>query len=317
MKTKFYDAIIIGLGPSAIMAAVILKRLNRNIVIIGKKNSQLAYSGIVENYLGFNNISGFKLYQLFLKNLEYNNIQIIEKYVEEISKNKIILKNNMNLIQIKTDNEIFLSKTILIATGTKYKKLNLINEIKFENRGIYNCAICDGALFYKKNVIVIGGGNTAMDSALFLSQICKKIYLVNKNQKFKGEFSLFKQIKERNNINVIYNALTDKILHEKNKIQGIRYINLLNNKKYNINNISGIFVNIGMNPTTNFLNQNSCIIKLNSYGEIIINKKFQTNIQNVFSAGDVCDSKFNQNSIAVGEGCKAALFMNQLLNKFD
>lgn len=305
MKKKIFDTIIIGCGPGGISSAIYLKKLERKIAIIGKLDGQLMFSGQVENYLGFNSITGLELYKNFFQMIKFNKIEFLDTIIT-----KLTIYQQFITLTTKNNKKLY-AKTILITTGTKYKKLNLKHENEFFNKGIYNCAICDGYLFKNKKVIILGGGNTALDSSLILSKICKNIVLINKNKKFKGEKELFNKVQFKKNVNIIYNSLCNKILIKNNKIYGVEFYNKTINKTQKIINFNAIFINIGMEANTQFIKN---IINLNKFNEIIVNKNFNTNIKRIFAAGDVTNNDFKQAIIAAGDGTKAALYINRFLN---
>ncbi len=177
-NNKHFDCIIIGGGPAGMSALIYLKRFNLNcLMIVSLTGGQTAVSGIIENYLGIININGIDLSNLFLKHCEILECNILNKYVNKITKNN-------NIFNIFVEDKIYFSKTILIATGSSYKLLNIPGENEFTNKGVSYCTTCDGYFFKNQKVVVIGGGNNALDSALTLSKLASKVTIINKNNIF-------------------------------------------------------------------------------------------------------------------------------------
>ncbi|WGH25961.1 MAG: thioredoxin-disulfide reductase [Candidatus Shikimatogenerans bostrichidophilus] len=308
---KIIDNIIIGSGPAGYSAAIYLARSNiKHILYTGDlPGGQLINTNIIENYPGFSKgILGIKLMKEMSKQaIKFGSIIKYNTIIKVIFSK---LKNNLHILYTNNKKKIF-TKTIIIATGSIPKKLNIKYENNYLGYGISYCAICDGIFYKNKNVAIIGGGNLALENSIYLSKICNKIYLIVRNNKLKASKNLQNIIFKIKNIIILFNYEIKKIYGKKI----IKYIILINNinlikKKLKI---SGIFISIGSIPNTLIFKNK---IKMDNNGYIITNNKStNTNIPGIFAAGDVQDSKYKQAITSAGSGCMAALDVeNYLLN---
>ena len=298
-----FDIAIIGAGPAGCTAAIYSARRNLKTLLIEEKalGGMFIDAGIIENYPGFERISGVELAEKFRNQIKKLPIELIYEKVSEINKKG-------NSFEIKTDKKTFNSKSIIIAAGTRYKELEIKDEKKFIGRGIYYCATCDGPLFQKKDVAVIGSGNSAMHYALYLSEICSKVYLINKGDSFKADDLLLKKLKACKN--VIFK--TCAVVSE---LQGNKMLELIKvqcNGKEETLKISGLFIAIGQEPKLGFIK--NLKIDLDERGYIKIDNKFQTSVQGIFSAGDVTGTA-GQVIVAAGQGAKAAMNASSYLKE--
>ncbi len=300
---NLYDSIVIGASAAGMSAGIYLKRQKLNFLILAKDiGGEMALSGIVENYPGFPLTNGVELTQKFKEHLEKYEI---EPVIEEVIK----IEKEIFFKVITTKNE-YLSKTIIIATGSNPKKLNIPGEKEFYHKGVSYCSVCDMPLFNKKIVAIIGGGNSALESGILASKICQKAYIINKNPKFKGDEVLFEEVSKKENIEIIYNALTQEIYGDE-FVKGIKYLDQ-NTGEIKDLKVDGVFIYIGLKPNTDFV-PDEWQIK-NEYGEIIVNELCQTKIPGIFAAGDVTSIPHKQIGIAVGQGIIAALEVVRYLN---
>ncbi|MDD3453505.1 MAG: thioredoxin-disulfide reductase [Bacilli bacterium] len=289
-----YDIIIIGAGIAGITSAIYASRANKKILIIESLvyGGQIVNSPKVENYPGIKEISGVDLSNALYEQAKNLEVPFAFEKVIQIKK-----EDKINII--KTNNNTYQTKTIIIATGTINRKLQMENEDKLIGKGISYCATCDGALYKNKDVAVIGGGNTALEEAIFLSTYCNKVYLINRTNKFKGENKYIEQIKKINNIEIIMNESVTKINGE-NSLESIDLIN----KSINI---EGLFIAIGQIPNTEIFKD---IINIDEYGYIISDESCKTNIQNIFVAGDCRTKNLRQLITASADG---AIAVNEAL----
>lgn len=287
-----YDIIIIGAGPSGMSAALYALRANKKVLLLEKEcfGGQIINASSIENYPALHNVSGYD----FATNL-YNQIKslgVILKYEEvlEVTDKKEVI----------TRKGTYKGKNIIIATGLKKRKLNLENEDKLLGSGISYCATCDGNFYKNKNVAVVGGGNTALEDALYLSNIASKVYLIHRRDKFRGEKKLISEVKEKNNIELILNSNITKIIGEDN----LNSIEITDNR----NNISkleieGLFIAIGNIPDNNRFKN---IIDLDENGYIIANANLKTKTDNIYVAGDTRVKTLRQLVTATSDGAIAA-----------
>lgn len=286
-----YDIIIIGAGPSGMSAALYALRANKKVLLLEKKcyGGQIINASNIENYPALPNVSGYD----FATNL-YNQIKslgVILKYEEvlEVTDKKEVI----------TTKDTYKGKNIIIATGLKKRKLNLENEDKLLGSGISYCATCDGNFYKNKNVAVVGGGNTALEDALYLSNIASKVYLIHRRDNFRGEKKLISEVKEKNNIELILSSNITKIIGEDN----LNSIEITDNR----NNISkleidGLFIAIGNIPDNNRFKN---IIDLDENGYIIANANLKTKTDNIYVAGDTRVKTLRQLVTATSDGAIA------------
>lgn len=283
------DIIIIGAGPAGMTSAIYAKRAGYNPLVFEKNTygGQIINSSEVANYPGIKKIDGYtfatKIYEQ-LKELE------IEVKHEEV----INIKKNDKTINVITNKNEYECKSVIIATGLTKRKLNIENEEKLIGKGISYCATCDGAFFKENDVAVVGGGNTALEDAIFLSNYCKHVYLINRTENFKAEKSLLDSFKQKNNTEIITSANVKKLVG-KEKLEKIE----LDNGK--ILNISGLFIAIGQIPNCNF----DIIEKENGF--IKSNEECTTNIPGIFVAGDIRNKSVRQIVTSVSDGAVAAI----------
>lgn len=288
-----YDSIIIGMGVSGISAAIYAKRAGNNVLMIEKSRPGgiLNIIDSIENYPGIKKISGPDLsLQLFE---QINNLNVPYKIEEVID---ITVEEEFKIV--KTTKNSYRAKNILIATGRSPILLGLPKEEELMGKGISTCALCDGALYKEKEVAVVGGGNSALQEALYLSNIVKKIYLIHRREEFRAENDLITQIKSKKNIEIIYNAKITELLEEKEKLSGV----VLNDeRKLKIN---GLFIYIGYAPKTDFA-KNLGIT--NATGYIEVNDNYETKIPGIYASGDIIIKKVYQIVTAAAEGATAAI----------
>lgn len=283
------DVIIIGLGASGISAAIYAKRSGLDVAVInfGMPGGIINTSSTVENYPGIKKITGsdlaFNLFDHFNSlNIPLYNEEVIDVIDGEIKK-VITAKNKYE------------AKKIIICSGRKPKKLGIKNEDKYIGKGISYCATCDGNFYKNKNVCVVGGGNSALESALYLSNICKNVYIIVRKNKFIGDNSLIKSIQNKENVIIKFNTIIETI-------NGDDYVESIktNNEKIDLN---GIFINIGYEPSINILKKLNLKMD-NNY--IVVNRNMETSVKGIYAAGDIIKKDLYQLVTAVSEGAIAA-----------
>lgn len=287
-----YDVIIIGAGPAGLTSALYLKRANKKILILEAKSygGQIINANKIENYPGIEEISGFT----FATNL-YNQVK---KLGAEIKHETVIrVENDKTVI---TNNNKYQAKAIILATGSENKKLHLPNEEKYIGKGISYCATCDGNFYKDKIVAVVGGGNTALEDALYLANLAKKVYLIHRRQEFRGESKYLEEIKSKNNIELLLNT-TISSLNGEDKLEKITLKDNLNNEKDL--NITGLFIAIGQKPK-NEIFQN--IVDLTTDGYIKTIDGVHTKTTGIYAAGDTREKDLRQLTTAVSDGSIAA-----------
>ncbi len=298
-----YDTIIIGAGPGGLTAGIYAMRGKLNALCIEKENAggRIAEAGIVENYPGFEEIRGYELAEKFKNHAEKFKLPIIYDEVVKIETNERPFK-------VITKNSTYLTKTIVIATGTKPKKLGL-NEDKFIGKGVSYCTMCDAFFYLNKDVIVIGRDTPAIMSAINLKDIAKKIILITDKSELKAaEPIMLDKLKEANNVEIIYNAKPLEIVGEE-KAEGVK---ILIDGKEEIIKADGIFISLGHIPNTEFLKDSG--IELDKKGFIKTDENCKTNIDGIYAVGDVRGGVM-QVAKAVGDGCVAMANIIKYLQK--
>jgi len=285
-----YDAIIIGLGASGIAASIYAKRSGLNIAVINLSvpGGIINESNIVENYPGFKSISGMDLAFNFFDHFNSLDVPLYNEEVIDIVDGdikKVITKNNE-----------YCAKNIIICSGRKPRKLGIDNEDKFIGRGISYCALCDGNLYKDKITGIIGGGNSALESALYLANICKKVYLFVRRDILRGDKILVEQIEQNKNIEIIYNTSINELIIDNDEINGVK----TNNGDYNI---SGLFINIGYEPSIDIVKNLDIELDRNY---IIVDKNMETNLKGIYACGDIIKKDLYQLVTAVSDGAIAA-----------
>ena len=308
-KADVKKVLIIGSGPAGYTAAIYGSRAGLSPTLISglEPGGQLTITTDVENYPGFEKpIQGPWLMEQMKNQASAFGTEIINDYVMSVN-----LKSFP--FEIKTEKKNYYSYSIIIATGAKAKWLGVPGEKEFMGFGVSACATCDGFFFKSKEVAVIGGGNTAVEEAVFLSNLCKKVYLIHRRDKLRAEKILQKRLEEKKNISIIWDSQVKKILgDDKNKC--VDKIELLNSRTNNYQslNVEGLFVAIGHSPATELFKSN---LKMDDEGYIITNSdSTKTSIEGVFAAGDVTDKIYRQAVTAAGMGCMSAIEAESFLN---
>lgn len=297
-----YDLIIVGAGPAGITASVYAARKKMNFLIITKDiGGQAALSGDIENYTGYQFITGPELAQKFKEHLEQFKVELKEG--ETVN---LIEKEN-DIIKVATDKSKYEAKTVIITSGRIPGKLGVEGEDKFKNKGVTYCATCDGPLFANMDVAVIGGGNSSLDATLQLIKIAKRIYLIDIAPQLRADSIMVEKAGNSEKV-TIYNKTKIEKIYGDNFVQGIR---ISQEGKSEDLGVQGIFVEIGSVPVSGFVEN----VEKNKMKEIIVNCKCETNISGVFAAGDVTDVPAKQIIIACGEGAKASLSVFEYLSK--
>ncbi|MCS3901819.1 F420-dependent thioredoxin reductase [Methanococcus voltae] len=319
------DMVIIGGGPAGLVAGIYAMRGGVNAICIEKENAggKIAEAGIVENYLGYSQIKGFELANNFAEHANSLNLPIIHEEVISVVPNAVIIHdengdNKINYHKVITKNNEYITKTIVIASGSKYKSLG-INEDDYVGKGVGYCVMCDAFFFKDRHVLVIGRNTPAAMAAYNLRDIAKKITIItDKNEIKVVEKIMMDRLKKIENLEIIYNAKpiefkgTNKFegieveLTEKDSTKEIKEI-----KK--IINGDGAFIMLGYTPNSEFLQESGINLKK---GFVITNKECETNIEGIYACGDITGGIL-QVSKAVGEGVYAFSSASKYLQKFD
>lgn len=301
-----YDCIIIGAGPAGMTAAIYAARKKLKTLVLTKDvGGQMIWSSDVENYSGFSMISGADLTIKFKEHLKSitENLELIEG-VEIIN-----LQKNVTSFEVEDKTgKSYYAKSIIIASGKQPRHLGIPGEEKFFGKGVAICATCDAPLYKNKTVVVVGGGNSAMDAVLALSKVAKQVFVVNINDELVGDEVLKNKISVMPNVKFYNKTKALEILGEA-KLTGMK-IQILGEQEQ-VLEVDGVFVEIGYVPSINF----DMLTEKNDKGEIKVDSNLQTSVAGIFAAGDINDAWGEQIIIAAGEGAKAAIAANDYLNK--
>lgn len=296
-----YDIIIVGAGTAGMSAAIYGLRAGKTVLVIEEKSygGQIINSSEIENYPGIRRISGFEFATNMYQQMKELGADLVYEQVQGIHE---IIENSKSLKTVITNKNRYEAKSVIIATGAKNRLLNIEKEKELTGLGVSYCAACDGMFFKDKEVAVVGGGNTALEDAVFLSNYCKKVYLIHRRDSFRGEENTVDTLRKRENVAFIMDSAVVK-LHGDERLEKITVQSL---KEGNLEEIpvSAIFIAIGRVPANDVF---SDIIELDDNGYIKADESCKTNALGIFAAGDCRTKKVRQLTTAASDGAVAAL----------
>jgi thioredoxin reductase (NADPH) len=284
-----YDIIIVGAGPAGLTAALYASRANKKVIVFEANayGGQILNAHMVENYPGIPNISGFDLATNMYNQVLAHNVEVKFEMVKRITKDREVITNSGT----------YKAKTIILATGLENRRLNLPNEQKYIGKGVSYCATCDGNFYKDKVVAVVGGGNTALEDALYLSGICKKVYLIHRRDSFRGEEKYVEELTNNAKIELILNSNV-VALNGDEFLESIS-INDINNKI----DVDGLFIAVGQQPKNELF---ADVISIDERGYINTSDGVHTNVDKIYVAGDARKKQLRQLTTAVSDGSIAA-----------
>ena len=299
-----YDFVAIGGGPAGYNAALYAKRKGLETLVIAKKpGGQLLNTSSVDNYLGFVELSGEALNEHFIEHIQSIDVrEVNDQAVESIQKGNDLFELTME------NGEVLKTKTVLVATGSNPRKLGVEGEDAFANAGVAYCVICDAPLFKGKDVIIAGGGNSAVEAAIDVAKIAKHITIVHRSQ-FRADQVLVDKMLAQANITIYLESQILEIYGD-HKMRGIKALNKKANEEFSVE-ADGIFIEIGNIPNSGLVKD---LVDLNTNQEVIVSRKQETSLPGLFAAGDVTDTPYKQIIVATAEGAKAALAANEYIN---
>lgn len=295
-----YDLIIIGAGPAGLTAGIYARRANLKTLILEKETigGQISSSPLVENYPGFEQISGSELSNNFFNQVINLGADFEIEEVQKIVDGKIK--------KVITDISEYETKAIIIATGAKHRLLGLENEIDLIGKGVHFCTTCDGAFYKNKVVAVVGGANTAVENAIYLSSLCKKVYLICRKDKLRCEKRLIQKAEELDNIKILYNANVRKLNGEE-----LESIIVDENGKEKTLDVVGLFISIGLDPNNEIVEN---LLEVSDKGYIQSNN-CKTDKEGIFVAGDCREKEIRQLTTAVNDGTITAMLAISYVNE--
>ncbi|MGT2888226.1 thioredoxin-disulfide reductase [Streptococcus didelphis] len=291
-----YDTLIIGSGPAGMTAALYAARSNLKVGIIeqGAPGGQMNNTSEIENYPGYDNITGpelsMKMYEP-LEKFKVENIYGIVQNVEDFGDYK----------RVSTEDEVYDAKTVIIATGAKYKLLNVKGEEEFTSRGVSYCAVCDGAFFRNQDLLVVGGGDSAVEEAIYLTQFAKTVTIVHRRDTLRAQKVLQDRAFANEKIKFIWNSVVEEIQGNDIKVSGALIKNVVTGE-LSQHDFGGVFIYVGMLPVTSMLTELGIC---NQEGWIVTDDHMRTSVAGVFAVGDVRQKDLRQITTAVGDGAIA------------
>ncbi len=294
-----YDVIILGGGPAGLTAGIYAMRAALKTVLIekGLPGGQVAITKDVENYPGFIEIGGFDLCEKFLQHAKHYNIEIIEK--EAVATEPGVEYHAVRL----ADGTALCGHAVILAAGGSAQKLNIPGEEENFGKGVSYCATCDGFFFRGQTVAVIGGGDTALEDALYLAKITRKVYLIHRRDAFRGSRILQQRVFAEPRIEILYNTVATEIESNDKGVSGLSLQDTLTDKKRSIT-VDGVFIFVGFKPNSQIVPAG---VKLDTSGHVITDAKCETAIPGLFAVGDLRQKFANQIVLAAADGCTAAL----------
>jgi len=300
-----HDVIIIGGGPSGLSAALYAARAGKDTILFERMfiGGQMATTTTIENYPGIQSVSGFELAQSMERQAVSFGTKILYEEVVSIEIDKI------NKI-VKTNNATYMAKAIILAMGASPQELSVPGEKELRGMGVSYCATCDGAFFRNKPTTVVGGGNTALEDAIFLGEICSKVYLIHRRDSFRAEKVLQEKASSMKNIEFMLNSTVEGIKGD-GHVEAVDIKNVKTGESKSIN-VDGIFVGIGTKPNSELVKG---LVEINNGGYIYSDNNMQTNLFGVFVAGDVREKMIRQVVTASADGAAAAQASIRYINE--
>lgn len=295
-----YEVIVVGSGPAGITSAIYLKRANINVCVMEKSapGGQLNKSSTIENYPGFEKITGPELAYNFYE-------QILKLDIPFINEEVIKIEDKTSYKIVETNKKTYTCKGIILALGRKPRSFDNENVSLLEGKGVSYCSLCDGPLFKNQDVSIIGGGNSALEEALYLADICKSVTIINRRDVLRGDKILVDKVLKKDNINILYNS---EVVEFNKKDDFLESLTIKTNDKLNNLDVKACFIFIGYVPATDFL---SNLDILDEKGYIKTDKNLKTDIPFIYACGDTINKQVYQIVTATGEGAVSAIsFIN-------
>ncbi len=301
-----YDVIIVGGGPAGLTAALYCSRANLDTLLIEKMYSggQMSTTNMLENYPGFEEpVGGLELAIRMENQARRFGVSIVNEEVEKLN-----LEGKMK--SVKTINNLYESRAIILCMGASPRQLGLEKEKEFRSSGVSYCATCDGSFYKDKKVAVIGGGDTAAEDAIYLSRLCGKVYVVHRRDSLRAVKALQNELFKNKKVEFVWDSVIEDI-EGKIGVEGIKVRNVKTNES-SIIEVDGIFVAVGVLPNTELVKEN---VPLSKGGYILTDEKMQTGIQGVFAAGDVREKTLRQVITAASDGAVAAYMVERYVSE--
>jgi len=301
-----YDLIIIGSGPAGLSAAIYGKRAGLNLLVVEKapmSGGQVLNTYEVDNYPGMPGINGFDLGMQFRAHADKLAVEFREGCVTSI-------ENQGDKKLVTVEGELLESKTVILASGAEHAHLNVPGEEKLSGRGVSYCATCDGAFFRGRTVAVAGGGDVALEDAIYLAGICEKVYLIHRRDELRGAQVLQQELKALPNVEFLYSHIVTEIQGE-NEVENLRIKNLKTEEEFDLV-VEGIFVAVGIRPDSTLIKD---MVDCDEGGYVLAGEDCSTNVPGLYVAGDIRKKPIRQIVTAAADGANAAVSAGNYVNK--
>ena len=298
-EVDLYDVVIVGGGPGGLSAGIYAMRAALETILIekGAAGGQVAISDAVENYPGFEHITGYELSQKFLQHAQSYGMEIVQEEV-------VAVEPGLDFHTVRLANgDILKTHTVILATGGSPRKLDIPGEDEYYGKGVSYCGVCDGFFFKEKTVVVVGGGDTAAEEALYLAKLAKHVYLVHRRDALRASMILQQRVKDECKIEILWNSVVTEI---KANDEGVNAVDLQDTQTGEQRELStdGVFVFVGFVPNNQLVPAG---IKMNADGYVVTNEKCETNMPGIYVIGDLREKYAKQIVVAAADGCTAAL----------
>lgn len=312
MQVMKKDLLIIGAGPGGLGAALYAVRSGLDFSIVEKDTAggQIIYTGMIENYPGFKeDLSGYEFVQNLVEHCRKFNVKVQEYFpivsIEQVNPEE---KSQPYSFKCLGGNKLIWTNSLIIATGVKSNNLGVEGERDFIGKGISFCATCDGALYRDREVAVVGGGDTAIDEALFLTKFARKVYIIHRRDQLRAVKILQERAFKNKKIKILWDSIIEKFIGRE-KLEGVLIKNKKENKTYELA-VEGVFEYVGWKPNSEIVKD---LVKIDDKGFIITNSKMETSLPGIFAVGDVRNTPLRQVITAVADGAVAAMYVDKFL----
>lgn len=304
---EIYDVVIIGSGPAGLTAAVYGKRAELKMIVIEKEmasGGQILNTYEVDNYPGLPGINGYDLGMKFREHAE--------KLGAEFSNDEVLrIEAAEGEFTVVGEERTYVTKSVIIATGAQHRKLSVIGEDELTGMGVSYCATCDGAFFRNKVAAVVGGGDVAIEDAIFLARMCKKVYLIHRRNQLRGAKTLQTQLFNQDNVEIIWDTVVDEI-EGGDQVESLTIRNANTDETRKLA-VDGVFIAVGINPQSEAFNS---LVEMD-HGYIKAGEDCETNIPGIFAVGDVRTKQLRQISTAVSDGANAITSVERYLTRLQ
>lgn len=304
---NIYDCIIVGSGPAGLAAAIYAERACLDTLVIEREftsGGQMASTYEVDNYPGLPGTGGFDMGMKFREHAEKLGARFVNAEVESV-------KLAGDVKEICTGEECYKARTVVIATGARHRTLGVPGEERLSGMGVSYCATCDGAFFRDKTVAVVGGGDVAIEDAIFLSRTCKKVYLIHRRDQLRGAKSLQEKLFSLPNVELIWNTVVTEIVGE-DQVEAVRLHNNIEGMDF-LQSVDGVFIAVGITPNSSIFNN---LLNMDKLGYIAAEEDCRTSAKGVYAAGDVRTKALRQIVTAVSDGANAIYSAQEYLMEY-